>query len=160
MYPYFDVADLSTEGLLANWRWLCPQEVRLVAVDAFGDLFLADGQGMVWRLDTPGGQLERISESVAEFKHLAESLVKRKEWFFEDVAVSLGERGFRPAKGQCLGYKTQIVFKESTGAVTNVYLANLDEYVSFLGDLHNQMKDLPDGGKVRVVVGPKQEKPG
>lgn len=159
MYPYFDVADFSTDKLLANWRWLCPQDVGLVAVDAFGDLFLEDGQRMVWRLDTSGGQLERISQSVEEFKQSAESLEKRKEWFFEDVALSLSEQGFRPTKGQCLGYKTPIVFEESSGAGTNVYIANLDEYVPFLGDLHQQMKDVPDGRKIRIIVGPKPGKP-
>ncbi|HWX93634.1 MAG TPA: hypothetical protein VNY29_13460 [Terriglobales bacterium] len=149
----------STDKLLADWRWLCPQDVRRVAVDAFGDLILEDGLGLVWRLDTSAAQLDRISPSVEEFKQPAESSEKRKEWFFEEVALSLGEQGFRPTKGQCLGYETPTVFKESTGAGTNVYLANLDEYVPFLGDLHEQIKDMPDGGEVRIVVGPKPKKP-
>jgi hypothetical protein len=28
--------------LLAEWRWLCPKPVRLVAHNLFADLFLAD----------------------------------------------------------------------------------------------------------------------
>lgn len=79
-HPYFDVADFSTDTLLAYWRWLCR--------------------------------------------------------------------------------KTPTMFKESTGAGTNVYLANLNEYIPFLGDLHEQMKDVPDGGEVRIIVGPKPKKPG
>ena len=81
VYPYFDVEGLPSDALLANWRWLCPQDVRLVAVDAFGDLFLEDSRGAILRLDVCGGQLQPISESRNEFVLGARSHELRKKWF-------------------------------------------------------------------------------
>jgi hypothetical protein len=46
---------------------------------------------------------------------------------------------------------------KSSGTPGNVYIADLNEYVSFLGDLHFQLKDVPDGGKVRLIIGKKPE---
>ncbi len=154
MYPYFDIEGLSAERLLTQWRWLCPQEVKLVAVSPFGDLFLAAPEGAVHRLDVSLAKFERIARSVSEFNEQASDSERLQDWFSEDVAAALFEEGFRPKKGQCLGYKTPIVFKESTGKAENIYIAELYEYVSFLGDMHCQIRNVPDGGKVRLVVGP------
>jgi len=158
MYPYFDVRDLSVERLLKEWLWLCPGNRRLVAVDAFADLFLEDGERAVVRLETTNGKLDRIADSVAEFLKSTQDINIRKDWFSEDVALSLAEQGFNPSKGQCIGYKTPIVFKESTGDASNVYIAELYEYVSFLGDLHFQMRYVPDGGQVRLIIGGEPKK--
>jgi hypothetical protein len=157
VYPYFDVKGLPSDALLANWRWLCPQDVRLVAVDAFGDLFLEDSRGAILRLDVCGGQLQPISESRNEFVLGARSHELRKKWFYEDVAVSLGEHRLSVSKGRCLGYKTPIVFVQSTGDAANVYAARIEEYVPFLGDLHFQMRNVPEGGRVRLIVGRKPD---
>jgi hypothetical protein len=32
----------------------------------------------------------------------------------------------------------------------NVYAADIYEYVSFMGDIHHQLQDVWDGGKVRL----------
>ncbi len=160
MYPYFEVADISAKRLLQNWLWLCPPDLRLVVVNAFGDLFLEDSEGAILRLAISGGQLERISESLEKFKESAQGFEKRKVWFFEDFEISMTEQGLRPPRGQCLGYKMPIVFKETNGAATNVYIADLHEYVSFLGDLHFQMRNVSDGGNVRLVIGPNREQCG
>ena len=41
----------------------------------------------------------------------------------------------------------------------NVYVADLYEYVSFMGDLHEQLKDVPDGRQVRLRVQARSDKP-
>ena len=94
MYPYFDVADVATGELLKTWRWFCPEELRLVAVDAFGDLFLEDSRGAIHRLDVAAGQFEWISASLEHFKKSTEDSEKRREWLAEDVALSLAQQGF------------------------------------------------------------------
>ena len=42
----------------------------------------------------------------------------------------------------------------------SLYVAELYEFVSFMGDMHVQMKDVPDGGKVRIKIQPKPERAG
>jgi hypothetical protein len=37
----------------------------------------------------------------------------------------------------------------------NVYAADIYEYVSFMGDIHHQLQDVGEGGKVRLRVEPR-----
>jgi hypothetical protein len=82
----------------------------------------------------------RVSDSLEEFKESVNNPENRRKWFFEDLAQSLSEQGFHLSKGKCLGYERPIVFSESTTTADNVYVAD-----SFLGDIHLQMRDVPDG---------------
>lgn len=80
-----------------------------------------------------------------------------KDWFLADLAVQAQERGYSPGKGQCVGYKIPCVFKESADIPDNMYVADLYEFVSFMGDVHRQISDQPDGGQVRMKIQPSPE---
>lgn len=146
---YFDVGHLSVERLLTEWRWLCPQSLTLVARSAFGDLYLQEGNGKVLRLDVAIGQIQELAQSETEFRDMASAKAKRDEWFAEADEIGAARRGLKPDRNQCIAFKTPLVFAES-GTPNNAYVADLYEQVSFLGDLHRQLKELPDGAKVQI----------
>jgi hypothetical protein len=81
MDSIFDVAHLSVERLLENWRWLCPEPFVLLARNVFGDLFLQKASNRVFKLDVSVGQLTEIAESEEQFRRLAGTEEKRQEWF-------------------------------------------------------------------------------
>ena len=60
--------DFDVDDALESWRWLVPQQVRALAVTAFGDVFLADGSGAVLFLDTIAGKCEVVAASTEELK--------------------------------------------------------------------------------------------
>jgi hypothetical protein len=152
MESYFNVGDLSAEQLLANWRWLCPAPVSIVARSAFGDLFLRTESGIVSKLDVSAGQLTKVAETVDQFLSMAALAEKRNEFFAEDDERAAAKRGFVPSASECIAFKIPVCFSESSTAPENVYIANLYEYVSFLGDIHHQIADVPDGNKIRLRV--------
>jgi hypothetical protein len=149
MKDYFLVEHLSLERLLEEWRWLCPQIVVLIARNAFGDLYLRDEFGKILKLDVAIGQIKEVAESEAEFRRLAATKEKREEWFAESDELAALRQGLKPGAGQCVGFKTPVVFAES-GTPNNAYVADLYEYLSFLGELHRQISQLPEGSKVRL----------
>ena len=57
MYPCFDADGISWERVLSEWKWLAAAEFRLLAVSAFGDLFLQDVHGGVHWLDVRGREI-------------------------------------------------------------------------------------------------------
>jgi hypothetical protein len=61
MAHLWPVDDLDVERLLADWRWLCPQKLALIDRNAFGDLFLRDEEGRVFRLNVAVGSLSLIA---------------------------------------------------------------------------------------------------
>ncbi|MFZ0279732.1 MAG: hypothetical protein WA254_09365 [Candidatus Sulfotelmatobacter sp.] len=143
--------QLDIERLLADWRWLCPKPMTLLARSAFGDLFLRDESGEVFGLDVAAGKLTKIADSEAEFRELAASQKKRAEWFREAAEQSALARGLKPDATQCIGFSVPLIFAES-GSPDTPYVADLYEHISFLGDLSRQISSLPDGAKVRLRV--------
>ena len=157
MYPCFDIDGISLERLLSEWKWLAPGAFSLLAVNAFGDLFLMDVHGSVQRLDVTGGTICEVANSEEEFRFAADAPSKKKEWLLMDEEDKAGRKGYSAGKGQCVGSKIPWIFKESASMPDNLYVADLYEYVSFMGDLHSQIHSVPDGGQVRVKIQPRPD---
>lgn len=149
----FDIVQLDVSRLLEQWRWLCDQSVTLVARNGFGDLFLRTNDGKILWLNVGCGTLTEIAESELGFEHALEESAERELWFAEGQLVAFAEQGLKLNDLQCIGFKTPVVFAESRSVPDNAYVADLYEQVSFLGDLHRQIADVPNGGKVRVKIG-------
>jgi len=153
MEQWFLVDNLEVERLLSEWRWLCPHRMTLVARTAFGDLFIRDEAGAVFWLNTAVGKLSKVASSEAEFREAAETSENRSEWFAEPDLQAGAKRGLNPTSSQCIGFSVPIAFAES-GSSNTPCIADLYEYVSFLGDLNRQISESPDGSKVRLGVQP------
>jgi hypothetical protein len=151
MDNWFAVDHLDVERLLADWRWLCPERVSLIAKSAFGDLFLLNETEQVLRLDVAVGTLTKVSDSENQFRELAGSRDKRQEWFAEAEEQAAASRGLKPNAYQCIGFSVPLVFAES-GSPDTPYVADLYEHVSFLGDLNQQISTLPEGTRVHLKV--------
>jgi hypothetical protein len=158
MKQWFLVDHLEVERLLSEWRWLCPHQMVLVARTAFGDLFLRNEAGVVFWLNTAVGKLTEIAHSGTQFLEMAETSEKRNEWFAEPEVQASATLGLNPTSTQCIGFSVPLVFAES-GSPGTPYIADLYEYVSFLGDLNRQISSLPDGAKVRLKVQPPKVSP-
>ena len=150
----FHVGDLSIDKLLAEWRWLLPERVLLVARSVFGDLFLQNVGGKVLWLQVDAGKLSEIAASESQFRDLLRLETNRERWLAETEAHSGAKQGLLPGTKQCIGFKIPTMFKECANVPDNAYVADLYEYVSFLGDMHRQIADTPDGAQVRLRIVP------
>jgi hypothetical protein len=149
----FNIEQQDLSRLLEQWRWLCGESVTLVARNGLGNLFLqTEDRKMLW-LNVGGGTLTEIADSELAFEHSLEEPAKWDVWFAERQLAVFAERGLKPNDLQCIGFKTPVVFAESRSIPDNAYVADLYEEVSFLGDLHRQIADVPNGGKVRLRIG-------
>ena len=152
MVTNFNVGHLSVERLLDDWRWLCNTPVSLIARNIFGDLFLRDKGDRVWKLDVGSGQLIQVAESAEQLRALAETREKKAEWFAAGEQRAFAARGLNPGSEECIAFKIPVVFRESADMPNNAYVGNLYEYVSYLGSVHRQIANLPDGAKVRLQL--------
>ena len=143
----------ATSDLLAEWRWLLGGLPRLIAWSSAGDLFYVDDRAHVWRLDTGVGEAEVVAESTAAFEQLVSDPDMADELLLLPVVCAFeAERGPLPA-GHCLGFTTLPVLGGGNGA-ENRYSAPITEHAALTGDLHRQIRDLPDGTAIRVEVVP------
>jgi hypothetical protein len=155
----FNIEQLDVNRLLEQWRWLSADPMTLVARSGFGDMFLRTTKGKILWLNVGDGTLTEVAESESGFEHAQTELAKREHWFAEQQLAAFAERGLKPNDLQCIGFKMPVVFAESASVPNNAYVADLYEQVSFLGDLHRQIADSPNGGKVRLKVGPPPAEP-
>jgi hypothetical protein len=146
----FQVQHLDIDRLLANWRWLCPGPRRLSARSAFGDLFLTDEAGHVSKLDVAVGKLTKIADSEDQFRELLANPQNRNEWFGEEDELGFRDKGLVPNGTQSIGFSPPLVVAEKPH---QPYLIDIYENVSFLGDLNHQIANVPDGGKIKLIVG-------
>jgi hypothetical protein len=153
MEKWFEVNGLETERLLFEWQWLFTGRMCLVAKNVFGDLFLRDDTGTVFWLNATVGRFDRVADSEREFREIAVTTEKRKEWFAEPEMLAYRKRGMSPGTSQCIGFSVPAVFREG-GTPETAYVANLYDYVSFLGGLHRQLSALPNGSRVQLRVNP------
>jgi hypothetical protein len=126
--------------------------MKLIARNAFGDLFLLDQSGEIWRLDVSVAMLQKIADCETKFRSMLQNAATREEWFADDEVKSIAERGLVPSENQCIGFYPPLVFADQPHAP---YLIDIYENVAFLGDLNEQLADVPDGGKVKLSVGEK-----
>jgi len=143
----------DTPDLLTEWRWLLGGRACLLGWSASGDLFYADERGAAWRLDAGGGEAERAAASrtaleaaLAEPASAAELLLLPVVAAYEAAHGTLGH-------GSCLGYTILPVFG---GAYTadNRYALPVAEYAAFTGDVHRQIRDLPERDRLELRVMP------
>jgi hypothetical protein len=153
MEHWFEVQHLDIDRLLAEWRWLCPKPMRLVARNVFADLFLADESGKIVRLDVAIGKTEAVADANAQFLELAENPENREQWFAETEEQGFAAKGLTPNETQCIAFNIPLVFADP-GKARRPYIADIYEQVSFLGDINRQIADTPDGGNVTLKIKP------
>ena len=143
---------LETADPLAEWRWKLGAETTTVALSRSGDAFVLGSDGHVWWLDTGAGALTLVADSTAAFDELLSDPQEVKRLLLAPVVehfISL-HGPFTP--GRCLGY-TRLPILGGSYSVENRWSAPAIEHFALTGDLHRQLRDVPDGTQVRLEHG-------
>jgi hypothetical protein len=154
---YFAVQHLDVDRLLRDWRWLYPNLATLVARSVWGDLFLLGSNGQILWLDVQVGEFRTVAENIEMFRESVSNEELQEPWFATHDERKAAEDGLKPGPDECIAFAIPLVFAES-GYRGNGYISDIYETVSFLGDLHRQIRALPDGSQVRLVIGKPPEK--
>ena len=132
--------------LAKDWRWMLDLDHQsLLAISPFGDLLLRDDMDEISLLDINLGVLEYASTGGTDPASLFPIA------FDDRIASGYRAAGLLLQSGKCYGLKVPGVTGGSF-EVDNIYIATVTEYVSFLGDFHYQIKDIPDGAEINIKV--------
>jgi hypothetical protein len=135
------------------WAWLLSVPFEPLLFSALGDVFLRDDTGEVFWLDTGTAELSRVATSEAEFaEHLAgEAGVY---WLMPDLVEELAAAGKILRPGWCYTFVILPIFKEGGYQVDNLNPVPAAEHLSLTGEMHQQLRALPDGAKVKLQIVP------
>ena len=132
-----------------NWTGLDPAEV--VATNAFGNLIVRARDGAIWRICPEELSCQAIAANDEEYQALLADEEFRIDWEMRAL-VKLAYETLGPLEpDRCYCLKMPSVLGgayEAENLGTNSRL----ELVSFAGDIGEQIKDVPDGGRVEIRV--------
>ena len=137
-----DGIDLAS--LLSDWRWLVDESYQPVVISALGDLFLRHDDGRIFWLDTAWGQLTEVAPSAEEFKQRMAQPENAAEWFAPQLIGELLTAGLTLGPGECFSYKHPPILGGEP-EIDNFEPTLLEVHCSILGQIHEQVKDLPPG---------------
>jgi len=135
------------------WGWIGLDPADVVAENAFGNLIVRAADGAFWRIRPEDLSCEKVAGDRDEF-----AVLSRREDFLLDwemtrlVEQARRKLGRLPA-GRCYCLKVPAVLGGRYDAA-NMDTISLAELISFSGDLAEQLKDVPDGTKVRLRIVP------
>ena len=144
------INGLQFEKLLADWRWLVPENFTPVLMTAFGDLFLRDESGWIHFLDLMAGEIKEVAASQEKFDHACEDREQRRTWFLGFLVIELKGKHGPLSLNQCYSCKVPLTLGGQIEA-DNFEPTDLEVHYSILGQLHQQTKRLPAGTKIKNV---------
>jgi hypothetical protein len=148
----FHAAD-DRQDLLFEWRWLIGEDARLVGWSEAADLFFSDAGGAVSRVDTGSGDHALLATSVAQCQSMLSDRRQAGTMLMLPIVQAFEQTHGPLRAGTCLGFKKLPVFG-GTYTIENRYAVSMSEHAAFTGDVHRQIRDLPDGAQIIIKTVP------
>ncbi len=136
--------------LLEPWAQLLPVEFEIWMVNCFGDVFLVSADESVHLLRLEDAECLKLAASREEFAQLAGVDGNDRDWFLIPLVDELAKSLPLP-RGYCYGF-VQLPILGGNYVASNVRTFPLAEIYGFTASIHQQLKGLPDGKRVRIVV--------
>ena len=131
---------------LASWQWMGLEGLDPWFSTAFGDVFLLGDDGVYW-LDICAGELTRPFQSAEEAKRVLATDDGLDEYLLAGLAFAAEEAGLSASGNDILDFKIPPVLGGEF-EVTNLAVTDFEVAVNLAGQLHEQIKDLPDGAEI------------
>jgi hypothetical protein len=144
-----DTLDLSK--ILSTWTWLTGKNMDIVALTKAGDALLKDDQGYMHFLDTGNGTMNLISKDYKDFleNKLSENVLE--ELLLPKLIDRLDRNNIKLKVGQVYSY-TMLPILGGMYDEKNMFALDLYEHYNLTGEIHLQLKDMPNGTEVEIDV--------
>jgi hypothetical protein len=142
--------------LVERWKWILPARFTPWMMNRFGDLFLCTDDGKVHWLRLDNGTLKCVAESKDNFCDKLDAPGAANDWLMLPLVDRLVAAGKILRDRQCYGF-IQIPILGGDYTVANVEVRDIAAQYDFIGQAFQQLRDLPDGTPVELVIGKKKE---
>ncbi|WP_298466727.1 T6SS immunity protein Tdi1 domain-containing protein [uncultured Erythrobacter sp.] len=146
---FIKVSAAKIDGVMGDWGDLKPAGT-VIAVTAFGDLFVTDADGNVAMLDTIEGKLNPVAESPEQLLALLEDEQKQDELLLAGFVLGARSDGKTLGEGECYDFTPPPILG---GPMTpeNFEVTDFVVKMSIAGQIFVQVKDLPPGTKIGEI---------
>ena len=143
-----DGVDMDT--LLNDWAWAMPEPLRPVLLTAMGDAFAQDESGAVYFVDMVEGTITSVADDGASFQSLLSNTQFVTDHLFPSRIVQLRNAGKTLKPKHVYSHRQLLVLGGDDGA-DNVEVTDVSVHISIHGQVHRQVKNLPDGASIDSI---------
>lgn len=135
------------------WGWAGIEPLEVVAENEFGNLIVKDMDGSYWRICPEDCSCRVVASTRQELDALLKDQVFLRDWHMS----TLVDRAFAVLGVLAEGRKYCLKIPSVMGgeySEVNFGTIGLNELIGASGHIARQVKDLPDGAKIRLVITP------
>ncbi|MFO1172723.1 MAG: DUF1851 domain-containing protein [Hyphomicrobiaceae bacterium] len=139
------------QSAFETWRWLLPPTFTLWLVNRFAELVIVTPDGVVHFVDTSSGAIAVVAANREDFAVKIDESGNADDWLVIPLVDQCVAAGKILGPQQCFGY----VIPPTLGGkfeIENVEVIDVEVYLHLTGQIHEQIKDLPEGAPVQIVA--------
>src|SRR5436190_7230937 len=141
---------LDTTRLLADWRWLVPQDYVPIHLSKFGHWFFCSPDGRIHHLNIIEGSLLQVAKSRAQFEAMKGDEQIRNEWFQIVFVCRCEAEGLLPNPEECYGWRVHPMVGGKL-EFENIQVFSLPSYQSLIGQLLQKCKNVAPAAPITVM---------
>lgn len=139
------------ETIADAWGWKGIDPTAVIDINPFGNVIVETSSGDFWRICPEELSATRLADSNAELETVFQNPEFLTDWDMAQLAQEAEDAFGIPPEDRCYCLKMP-------GALggkyehSNLATISIIELLSVSGSLAKQIGDVPDGGKVRLIV--------
>ena len=142
---------IDTTDVLSCWHWLTGDTNEVHTISVLGDIFLIGKDNGIYWLQADCGELEKVADNREQFHQFLLDEEKFDEWFLPELVQKLVDAGKILNESQVYSYK-KIPVIGGEYSIENIEPTDVSIHFAFCGQICEQIKDLPDGTDVNIVI--------
>ena len=141
---------IDMDTLLSEWTWAMPEPLRPVLLTAMGDAFAQGASGAVYFVDMVEGIIRVVADDGESFQQLLRNNQFVTDHLFPSRIVQYRNAGLTLGPKQVYSHK-QLLALGGADDIANVETSDVCVHISIHGQVHRQIKDLPDGTPISKI---------
>lgn len=141
---------IDMDTLLSEWTWAMPEPLRPVLLTAMGDAFAQGESGAVYFVDMVEGNIRVVADDGDSFQSLLRNNRFVTDHMFPSRIVQFRNAGMALQTGQVYSHR-QLLVLGGDDDIGNVEATDVSVHISIHGQVHRQVKDLPNGTPISEI---------
>jgi hypothetical protein len=131
---------LDTVRLLADWRWLVPEDFHPIHLSKFGHWFFASPDGRIHHLNIIEGSLLQVAKSRGQFEAMREDEQIRNDWLQASLVLQCDAKGLLLKPSECYGWRVHPMVGGKI-ELENIQVFSLGDYQALIAQSLPQWKN-------------------
>jgi hypothetical protein len=146
-----DTNKVDLVDICSSWQWRLTDQKSIALISSIGDMFLIGNDDTINWLDTSTGELKKIANGIQQFEQLLTDEANIDNWFLVTLVEQLIANGKTLKDNEVYSFKI-LPALGGDYSVDNLEPTEISVHFAMTGQIHEQIKDLPDSTKINKVT--------